>query len=131
MKRRMRWADHRLMRRMIRDCRHRNHTPEDTITHWHYVRKSERQYIIPCNSTVDSLINSAMPYEIPILKSKLFHYFPPAMEPFKHNPNRQDAYIRARRVFDLLKGLEAWPEDSVVPSASLLREFIGGSEYRY
>lgn len=127
----MRWADHRLMRRMIRDSWHRNHTPEDTITHWHYVRKSELQYIIPYNSTVDYLINSAMPYEIPILKNKLFHYFPQAMAQFKDHPNRQDAYIRARRVFDLLDGLDAWPDDSVVPSTSLLREFIGGSEYSY
>ncbi|MGE4490208.1 MAG: ATP cone domain-containing protein, partial [Kiritimatiellales bacterium] len=71
----MRWADHRLMRRMIRDSWHRSHKPEDTITHWHYVRKSELQHIIPYNSTVDFLVNSSMPYEIPILKHKLFRYF--------------------------------------------------------
>lgn len=127
----MRWADHRLMRRMIRDSWHRNHRPEETITHWHYVRKSELQYIIPYNASVDFLVNSAMPYEIPILKHKLFRYFPAAMEQFRDHSKRQDAYIRARRVFDLLDPLTAWEDDTIVPGTSLLREFIGGSQYRY
>lgn len=127
----MRWADHRLMRRMIRDSWHRNHTPEDTITHWHYVRKSELQHIVPYNASADFLVNSAMPYEIPLLKDKLFRYFPAAMERFKDHPKRQDAYIRAKRVFSMLDPLDAWTDDSVVPPTSLLREFIGGSDYEY
>jgi len=127
----MRWADHRLMRRMIRDSWHRNHTPEDTITHWHYVRKSELQHIIPYNASADFLVNSAMPYEIPILKNKLFHYFPAVMEQFKDQPKRQDAYIRAKRVFELLEPLDVWAVDSIVPFTSHLREFIGGSDYDY
>ena len=127
----MRWADHRLMRRMIRDSWHRNHTPEETITHWHYVRKSELQHIIPYNASADFLVNSAMPYEIPILKHKLFHYFPAAMEQFKDHPKRQDAYIRAKRVFDLLEPLTVWEDDGIVPRTSHLREFIAGSDYEY
>ncbi len=127
----MRWADHRLMRRMIRDSWHRNHTPEETITHWHYVRKSEMQHIIPYNVSADFLVNSAMPYEIPILKNKLFHYFPAAMDQFKAHAKRQDAYIRAKRVFDLLSPLSEWQDDSIVPATSHLREFIGGSDYDY
>lgn len=127
----MRWADHRLMRRMIRDSWHRNHKPEETITHWHYVRKSEMQHIVPYNVSADFLVNSAMPYEIPILKHKLFQYFPAAMEEFKDHPKRQDAYIRAKRVFDLLSPLDEWTDDSIVPPTSHLREFIGGSEYDY
>ena len=127
----MRWADHRLMRRMIRDSWHRNHAPEDTITHWHYVRKSEMQHIVPYNVSADFLVNSAMPYEIPILKNKLFHYFPAAMEQFKDHPKRQDAYIRAKRVFNLLTPLDVWTDDSLVPATSHLREFIGGSDYEY
>lgn len=127
----MRWADHRLMRRMIRDSWHRNHKPEETITHWHYVRKSELQHIIPYNVSADYLVNSAMPYEIPILKKKLFHYFPDAMAQFKDHPKRQDAYIRAKRVFDLLSPLKTWNEDNIVPCTSHLREFIGGSRYDY
>lgn len=127
----MRWADHRLMRRMIRDSWHRNHTPEETITHWHYVRKSEMQHIVPYNVSADFLVNSAMPYEIPILKNKLFHYFPAAMEQFKTHAKRQDAYIRAKRIFDLLGPLDVWEDDTVVPATSHLREFIGGSHYEY
>ena len=127
----MRWADHRLLRRMIRDSWHRNHTPEDTITHWHYVRKSELQHIIPYNASADFLVNSAMPYEIPILKGKLFHYFPAAIKTLKDNPKRQDAYIRARRVFELLDPLDIWTDESLVPTTSHLREFIGGSDYKY
>lgn len=127
----MRWADHRLMRRMIRDSWHRNHMPEETITHWHYVRKSEMQHIVPYNISADYLVNSAMPYEIPVLKHKLFHYFPAAMEEFKGHSKRQDAYIRAKRVFDLLSPLSEWTDDSIVPPTSHLREFIGGSEYEY
>jgi uridine kinase len=127
----MRWADHRLMRRMIRDSWHRNHSPEETITHWHYVRKSELQHIIPYNASADYLVNSSMPYEIPILKNKLFHYFPPAMEQFRDDPKRQDAYIRAKRVFDLLDPLKSWENDLIVPRTSHLREFIGDSDYEY
>ena len=127
----MRWADHRLMRRMIRDSWHRNHTPKDTITHWHYVRKSELQHIIPYNASADFLVNSAMPYEIPILKHKLFHFFPAVMEQFRDHPKRQDAYIRAKRVFDLLSPLHTWEDDLIVPPTSHLREFIGGSDYDY
>jgi uridine kinase len=127
----MRWADHRLMRRMIRDSWHRNHSPEETITHWHYVRKSEMQHIIPYNVSADFLVNSAMPYEIPILKHKLFHYFPAVMEKFRDHPKRQDAYIRAKRVFDLLSPLHTWTDDEIVPRTSHLREFIGGSDYDY
>jgi uridine kinase len=127
----MRWADHRLMRRMIRDSWHRNHAPEDTITHWHYVRKSELQHIIPYNASADFLVNSAMPYEIPVLKHKLFDYFPAAMETFRDHPGRQDAYIRARRVFELLEPLQPWADDSMVPKVSPFREFIGGSQYDY
>jgi len=127
----MRWADHRLMRRMIRDSWHRNHQPADTITHWHYVRKSELQHIIPFIGSVDYIVNSAMPYEIPILKHKLFQCFPAAMEQFQADPHRQDAYIRAKRVAEFLEPLSAIEDDGIVPARSLLREFIGGSEYTY
>ena len=65
----MRWADHRLMRRMIRDSWSRNHSVMETLTHWHYVRKSELQYIIPFIGNVDFVVNSAMAYEFPVLKT--------------------------------------------------------------
>ena len=127
----MRWADNRLMRRMIRDSWHRNLQPLQTLAHWHYVRRSELKNIIPFIGTVDYLVNSAMPYEIPILKAKLFNFFPEAMKTYRDQPKRQDAYIRAKRIFELLNGVNPVVDDSPVPSKSLIREFIGGSEYKY
>ncbi|MDR0994358.1 MAG: response regulator SirA [Verrucomicrobiota bacterium] len=127
----MRWADNRLLRRMIRDSWHRNLQPEQTLTHWHYVRRSELRNIIPFIGTVDYLVNSAVPFELPILKARLFKHFPEAMEKFKDNAKRQDAYVRAKRVYETLKDLTPMEDDSDVPATSLLREFIGGSAYQY
>jgi len=127
----MRWADNRLLRRMIRDSWHRNHQPMQTLTHWHYVRASELKYIIPYIGSVDAVVNSALPYELPILKHHLFSFFPDAVETFRTDAKRQDAYLRARRVLDLLAPLTAVPDAGIVPESSLLREFIGGSRYTY
>ena len=127
----MRWTDHRLMRRMIRDSWSRNHQVLETLTHWHYVRKSELQNIIPFIGNVDFVVNSAMPYEFPVLKSRLFHHFPQAIERYRNDFKRQDAYLRARRVMQFLEPLRDDVDESVIPSTSLFREFIGGSEYRY
>lgn len=127
----LRWSDNRLMRRMIRDSWHRNLRPMQTLTHWHYVRRSELQNIIPFIGSVDYLVNSALPYEMPILKHKLFKFFPTAMEEFQSVPKRKDAYIRAKRVFEMLEPLTLVEDDKGVPGKSLLREFIGGSDYEY
>lgn len=127
----MRWADNRLLRRMIRDKAHRNLQPMGTLTHWHYVRRSELKYIIPFIGEVDFLVNTALPFELPLLKARLWDYLPQAMELFQKDPHRQDAYVRAKRVHDLLAPLEAVAQDSMVPATSLLREFIGGSQYSY
>ena len=127
----MRWADNRMLRRMIRDSWHRNLQPLQTLAHWHYVRRSELKHIIPFIGTVDYLVNSAMPFELPILKNKLFHYFPEAIRLYQNDPKRQDAYMRAKRVYEMLNPMTPWTDDSVVPKRSLIREFIGGSEYEY
>jgi uridine kinase len=127
----MRWADHRLMRRMIRDSWHRSHDPLDTLTHWHYVRKSELQHIIPFIGNVDFVVNSAMPYEFPVLKNVLFHYFPQAIDRCRNDFKRQDAYLRAQRIMQFLEPLREDADSSVIPTASLFREFIGGSIYAY
>lgn len=125
----MRWADNRLMRRMLRDSLHRNSKPETTLTHWHYVRRSELKNIIPFIDTADFLVNSALPYEIPILKHRVFRYFPEAVARYQQDPSRQDAYIRAKRIYDFLAPLTSVTDDTCVPADSLLREFIGGSQY--
>ncbi len=127
----LRWADQRLIRRMIRDRWHRNHQPMQTLTHWHYVRASELKHIIPFIGTVDALVNTALAHELPLLKPRVFPIFPEAMARFRDDPKRQDAYLRARRVFELLDPLTAVEDDACVPPRSLLREFIGGSAYTY
>lgn len=126
----MRWADNRLMRRMIRDRLHRNSQPGATIAHWHYVRRSELQNIIPFITTADFLVNSALPYEIPVLKHKAFSHFPKAIEQYRGDPQRQDAYIRAKRIADFISPLQEVADTTMIPDDSLLREFIGGSRYR-
>ena len=127
----MRWADNRLLRRMIRDKHHRNLQPMGTLTHWHYVRRSELKHIIPFIGHADFVLNTALPYELPILKAHLWHYIPEAIERFRHDPYRQDAYVRAKRVYDLLVPIQEVKDDACVPKTSLLREFIGGSAYQY
>ena len=127
----MRWADNRMLRRMIRDSWHRNLQPLQTLAHWHYVRRSELRNIIPFIGSVDYVVNSAMPFELPILKHKLFHFLPEAMTMYRDDAKRQDAYMRARRVHDLLNPMTEVADDRTIPARSLIREFIGGSEYQY
>jgi uridine kinase len=127
----MRWADNRLLRRMIRDKDQRNLQPMETLTHWHYVRRSELKNIIPFIKDADFIVNSALPYELPFLKHRLFRYITAAITRFGDSPKRLDAHIRANRVHGVLKALKAVRDDSAVPRDSLLREFIGGSQYAY
>ena len=127
----MRWTDNRLLRRMLRDSWHRNLQPLGTLAHWHYVRRSELRHIIPFIGSVDYVVNSALPYELPLLKARLFKFLPEAMEKFRDDAKRQDAYIRAKRVAEFLEPLTPVTDDSCVPRKALLREFIGGSEYSY
>jgi len=127
----MRWADNRLLRRMARDKDHRNLKPLETLTHWHYVRKSEIKHIIPYIKRADMIINSALPYELPLFKRRLFRYFSDAVKRYRDDPKRLDAYIRAYRVHRLLQPLRLVRDESCIPPDSLVREFIGGSCYRY
>ncbi len=127
----IRWYDLRLLRRMIRDSLHRSYDPRKTLIHWHYVRRSELKHIIPFIHDVDFIVNSALPFELPVMKNKLFHHFPRFLEEFKEDPSKQDAYLRARRVHEMLEAVEEVSDPSPIPGDSLLREFIGGSSYRY
>lgn len=127
----LRWADLRMMRRMVRDAWHRNHQPLQTILHWHYVRASELTHIIPFIGTVDFIVNSALPHELPVLKPRVIAFLPEAMALCRDDPRRQDAYMRARRLHEWLVPLEGLADTAVIPGRSLIREFIGGSEYVY
>ena len=127
----VRWTDLRLMRRMERDASHRAYDPQQTLEHWHYVRSSELRHIIPYVNTTDYIVNSGLPYELPIMRARLFERFKEWGELYRGDPLRKDALVRARRVYRLLRGVTPVEDDSAIPLDSLLREFIGGSCYEY
>lgn len=127
----IRWTDIRLLRRMVRDSWHRSYNPRQTLEHWHYVRRSEIQHIIPFVGKVDHVIDGSLAYELPIYKAHLFKYFPQFLEDYKNDPKRQDAYIRAKRVHDLLASVKEWTDETIIPKNALIREYIGGSIYEY
>jgi uridine kinase len=122
----VRWTDMRLMRRMLRDSVHRAYGYEMTLTHWHYVRAGELRGIIPYIGSADFIINSGMPYELPIYKPKLFDGFSQWVEKYRDDPLRQDAFERASRLHKLLSAITAVEDESIIPKDSVIREFIGG-----
>ena len=114
-------TDNRLLRRMVRDNRVRGITPEDTIIRWPSVRRGEGKYIFPFQENADVQFNSALLYELPMLK-----YY---AEPLLHRilPS-SPAYPEARRLLKFLDFMVALTpaEIAAIPPTSILREFIGG-----
>ncbi len=127
----IRWADVRMLRRMVRDMQFRNYNPGQTIAHWHYVRRSELRYIVARLKQAHRVINSYIAYELPLMKNRLGDLFPGFIEQFRDDPEREDAYERAIRVNEIFSQIPSWQDESVVPKYSLLREFLGGSGYSY
>jgi uridine kinase len=125
------WTDLRLIRRMLRDSVHRAYNPEQTLLHWHYVRSSEKRNIIPYCSTADYIVNTSMPFEVPIYRPKLLESFNEWEKKYKDDPLREDAYTRAARTRKMLEAIEPVEDDSAIPGDSVLREFIGGSTMKY
>ncbi len=123
----IRWTDLRLIRRMLRDSVHRAYNPEQTLLHWHYVRSSEKRTILPYSNTADYIVNTSMPFEVPIYRPKLLQLFKEWEKKYQGDPLREDAYIRAARVRKMLEAIEPVEDDSAIPGDSVLREFIGGS----
>jgi len=126
----IRFTDLRLMRRMVRDARERGYDPRQTLEHWHYVRSSELRNIIPYVNTADYVINSATPYELPLMRARLFSQFAEWMREYRGDPNHMDAYLRAERIHRLLQAIIPVEDESVIPPTSHIREFIGGSAYK-
>lgn len=114
-------TDNRLLRRMVRDNRVRGISPEDTILRWPSVRKGERQYIFPFQENADSQFNTALLYELPVLR----YYAEPLLR--RIHPSSA-AYPEARRLLKFLDYIVALtPEEiATIPPTSLIREFIGG-----
>jgi uridine kinase len=118
---RIRTTDVRLLRRIVRDKQFRNYSPEQTLEMWPRVRKAEEQYIFTFQENADSMFNTALQYELPVLK--LFAY-----DLLKEVPSDSPNYLLARRLIKTLNYLpDIDPETlSEIPPLSLLREFIGG-----
>ncbi|MBT4359474.1 MAG: response regulator SirA [Candidatus Marinimicrobia bacterium] len=125
----IRWTDLRLMRRMIRDEQHRAYDPRQTLTHWHYVRNAELRNILPYITTADYVINGAVPYELPVMRNRLLEHFKEWEQDYKDDPRRVDAYLRAKRVREMLESVTPVTDESAIPETSHFREFIGGSIY--
>jgi uridine kinase len=133
-KRLTKFADVRLLRRMMRDARHRNHSALRTILHWHYVRSGELFSIIPLMGTADHIVNGGFPFELPALKP----FFQgedsllPSKDDFRDYAGFLDAKIRYDRVKALLGSVlglsKAQVSDTnIIPGDAVIREFIGGS----
>lgn len=125
------WSDVRLAKRMIRDSLYRYYDIAKTLEHWFYVRKGELKHIIPYIYSVDVVLNSGLPYELPILKAVL-HKKLPSLEYLNslRDQGRLDAYIRGLRLITLFESIIAYENIDDVSSYSPLREFIGGSAYK-
>ncbi len=118
---RIRTTDVRLLRRVVRDNRARGYSPEQTLSMWPSVRAGEQEFIFAYQENADSMFNTALHYELPILK--LFAY-----DLLKDVPSSSASYLLARR---LIKALNYLPDVDPslldeIPPLSLLREFIGG-----
>jgi uridine kinase len=115
-------TDTRLMRRIVRDARERGYSARATISRWESVRRGEKKYIFPYQEHADVMFNSALVYELSVLK--------PLVEPLlRQVPYGIPEYIEAKRLLAFLE----WflPVDpSLAPENSILREFLGGSVLR-
>ncbi|MBR1569355.1 MAG: nucleoside kinase [Bacteroidales bacterium] len=114
-------TDNRLLRRMVRDNRVRGIIPEDTILRWPSVRRGENRYIFPFQENADAQFNSALLYELPLLK----YYAEPLLRRIRPD---SPAYAEATRLLTFLEYIVALQpsEIAAIPPTSILREFIGG-----
>ena len=114
-------TDLRLIRRMVRDYDHRGYSAEATLTNWMGMRKSESEYVYPYQREADIIINTALAYEIGVLKTYV--------EPLLYSIGKDsEFYEEAIRILKFLNIFINIPSENV-PSKSVLREFIGDSYF--
>jgi len=126
------FTDVRLIRRMLRDVQHRNHSPLSTILHWHYVRSGELFSIIPLMGLADHIVSGGLPFDLVALKpffDGTAGYLPKA-EDFGPYQGFLDARIRYDRVKTLLESVEGITREQadsndIIPGDAVIREFIG------
>jgi len=116
-------SDNRLLRRMVRDSQFRGMQAAGTIKMWPKVQAGERKHIFPFQGSADATLNSALDYELSVLK----YYADPLLRVIK--PGMTE-YAEAVRLLAFLENFIPIPPQ-YVPGTSILREFIGGSEFKY
>ena len=116
-------ADNRLLRRIVRDFRYRGYSAQDTISRWDSVRRGEEKWIFPYQENADVMFNSAMIYELAAIRR---HAEPILLLV----PRAMPEFAEAHRLLKFLSYFNYIP-DRELPPTSLLREFLGGSSFRY
>ena len=116
-------TDNRLLRRIIRDHKYRGVNALETIRRWPSVRNGENRWIFPYQENADAMFNSAMIFELAVIKQQA----EPLLEQV---PETCEEYAEAYRLRKFLKYMKPIPEDQIPPT-SLLREFLGGSSFEY
>jgi uridine kinase len=112
-------TDGRLLRRIVRDARTRGASAQRTIQMWNSVRRGEEQYIFPFQEKADAMFNSALIYELAVLK--------PFAEPLLFQiPKEDPEFYEAKRLLKFLNYFLSVPSESL-PNNSICREFVGGS----
>ena len=116
-------TDNRLLRRIIRDYKYRGVSALDTIRRWPSVRAGENKWIFPFQENADAMFNTAMLFELAVIKSQA----EPLLEQV---PENCPEYAEAYRLLKFLRYIKPIPE-AHIPPTSLLREFLGGSSFEY
>jgi len=116
-------TDCRIIRRLVRDARYRGYSAVETIRRWPLVRRGEERNIFPYQERADIMFNSSLVYELSVLRS----YAEPLLR--KVTPDLRE-HVEAQRLLKFLTYFEPIDE-ALVPSNSILREFIGGSAFEY
>ena len=116
-------SDNRLLRRMLRDAKYRGYSAVETIQRWPSVRKGEEDWIFPYQENADVMFNSSLFYELAVLKTHI--------EPIlRAVPQNIKEYSEARRLLRFLEYIVPLPDDELPPT-SVVREFLGGSSFKY
>ena len=116
-------TDNRLLRRIIRDSKYRGVSAESTIKRWPSVRRGEEKWIFPYQENADAMFNSSLLFELGVIKEY-------GEEVLKHVPRNIPEYGEAYRLRCFLNYFTPI-SDQMIPSTSLLREFLGGSSFHY
>lgn len=116
-------TDNRLLRRIVRDAKTRGVSPKDTIARWGSVRRGEDRWIFPYQENADAMFNSSLLFELAVIRDY-------AMPVLRSVPRNCPEYAEASRLLKFLHYFRSLPEKEIPPT-SLLREFLGGSSFRY